>query len=165
MKCTAPGIPDIYQGTELWVLSLVDPDNRRPVDFSERRRLLSQLKGRTGPEILSELHTGLPKLFVILKALEVRRRFPEAFGENGSYRALDVNGEKAAHGIAFIRGESCITIAPRLLIGLDNDWQETFVRLPGQTWENVLTGEKWEGGDVRLDALLARFPVALLVKT
>ena len=165
IKCTAPGVPDIYQGTELWDLSLVDPDNRRPVDFSKRRRMLADLKGRTGPEILSELHTGLPKLFVILKALDVRRRFPDAFGEKGTYRPIDVNGEKAAHAVAFIRGESCITIAPRLLIGLDSDWRETVVRLPGQTWENVLTGEKWEGGDVRLASLTSSFPVALLVKT
>lgn len=164
IKCTAPGVPDIYQGTELWDLSLVDPDNRRPVDFSERRRLLARLKGRTGPEILSELHTGLPKLFVILKALEVRRRFPEAFGKNGTYRAIDLKGEKAAHGVAFIRGESCITIAPRLLIGLDGDWRKTVVRLPGHTWENALTGEKWESGDVRLASLTSAFPVALLVK-
>ncbi len=163
LKCTAPGIPDIYQGTELWDHSLVDPDNRRPVDFSLRGRLFSALKDKTGPDTLGEMESGLPKIFVISAALDVRRRFPDAFGEKSGYQALKVSGAKAMHAVAFIRGGRCITIAPRLFIGLDNDWGDTVVRLPGQSWENVMTGKTCSSGDVPLAGLLSEFPVALLV--
>lgn len=162
IKCTAPGVPDIYQGTELWDHSLVDPDNRRPVDFSERGQLLFALKDRIGPDTLSEMETGLPKLFVIATALDVRRRFPEAFGEKSSYQPLKVTGSKAKHALAFARGGRCITIAPRLLMGLDNDWKNTVVSIPRQSWENVLTRETWKGGEIPLAELLSSFPAALL---
>jgi (1->4)-alpha-D-glucan 1-alpha-D-glucosylmutase len=164
LKCTAPGIPDIYQGTEMWDHSLVDPDNRRPVDFSIRRHLLATLKDKTGPDTLAEMESGLPKLFVIAAALDVRRRFPEAFGKQGSYQPLTIAGDKAKHAVGFIRGGRCITIATRLFIGLDNEWGETVVRLPGQSsWENVMTGKTGKGGDVLLASLLTEFPAALLV--
>src|SRR6185295_11194257 len=81
LKLTAPGVPDFYQGTEIWDLSLVDPDNRRPVDYELRRGLLADLKGGMTPEeILARMEEGLPKLWVIRQGLQLRRRNPEPFG-------------------------------------------------------------------------------------
>jgi len=87
LKLTAPGIPDFYQGSELWDLSLVDPDNRRPVDYDLRRRLLADLAGSLSPEaIRARADEGLPKLWLIRQALHLRRRRPELFGRDATYR-------------------------------------------------------------------------------
>ncbi len=86
LKITTPGIPDFYQGTELWNLSLVDPDNRRPVDFAHSRRLLEQLRPETTPEeVLEHMDSGLPKLWVIRQGLALRNAHPEWFGAESSY--------------------------------------------------------------------------------
>jgi (1->4)-alpha-D-glucan 1-alpha-D-glucosylmutase len=164
IKLTAPGVPDIYQGTELWDLSLVDPDNRRPVDFALRRRLLSQLPQLSPEVILAGMDQGLPKLWVIRQALHLRRSYPAFFGSRADYRPLYATGRKANHLIAFFRGKAVITLAPRLVMGLNNDWDDTIVELPGGNWHNVLTGDSADGGAVRLQALLGRFPVGLLMK-
>jgi (1->4)-alpha-D-glucan 1-alpha-D-glucosylmutase len=163
IRLTAPGVPDTYQGTEIWDLSLVDPDNRRPVDYGLRRRLLAELKGGLSPEqILARMDDGLPKLWVLHRALELRRRLPEAFGEEGTYEPLAARGERAGHAVAFVRGGQAVTVAPRLVIGLDGDWQDTALDLPAGSWRNELTGERIEGGEIRLRDLLGRFPAALL---
>ena len=89
LKLTSPGVPDFYQGSELWDLSLVDPDNRRPVDYELRRRLLAELKeGRPPEAILARMDEGLPKLWLIHQGLQLRRRLPEAFGPEGDYEPL-----------------------------------------------------------------------------
>ncbi|MCU1258780.1 MAG: malto-oligosyltrehalose synthase, partial [Bryobacterales bacterium] len=98
VKITAPGVPDIYQGTELWDLSLVDPDNRRPVDYAARRRLLDELDALTPEQILARGDEGLPKLWTIRQALRIRERL-------GDYARIPVGGEKCDHVIAFQRGE------------------------------------------------------------
>jgi (1->4)-alpha-D-glucan 1-alpha-D-glucosylmutase len=163
IRLTAPGVPDTYQGTEIWDLSLVDPDNRRPVDYGLRRRLLAELKGGLSPEqILARMDDGLPKLWVLHRALELRRCLPEAFGEEGAYEPLAARGERAGHAVAFVRGGQAVTVAPRLVIGLDRDWQDTALDLPAGSWRNELTGERIEGGEIRLRDLLGRFPAALL---
>ncbi|HKH45764.1 MAG TPA: malto-oligosyltrehalose synthase [Thermoanaerobaculia bacterium] len=163
LRLTAPGIPDTYQGTELWDLSLVDPDNRRPVDYELRRRLLSDLKKEVSPEeILARTEEGLPKLWLLRQGLHFRRRRPEAFGSAGEYRPLPVRGAQAQHAVAFARGGSVVAIAPRLVLGLGGAWGETHVELPAGRWRNELTGEEVEGGERPLGELLARFPVALL---
>jgi (1->4)-alpha-D-glucan 1-alpha-D-glucosylmutase len=161
LKLTAPGVPDLYQGTELWTLALVDPDNRRPVDYDERRRLLRRLDGGPGPEaILEGMDEGLPKLWVTRQALHLRRRRPELFV--GDYLPLTARGERSEHAFAFVREGGAITVIPRLVMKLAGDWKDTSLELPPGRWSNELTGEEVGGGEVRLADLLRRFPVALL---
>lgn len=162
LKLTAPGVPDIYQGTELWDLSLVDPDNRRPVDFVLRRRWLAELPHLSVEAIWRRRAEGLPKLWVIRQTLAVRRRHPEWFGAGGAYQPLRVAGRKARHLVAFARAGQVITLAPRLPLGLGGDWAATTVTLPPGDWLNALTGERVVGGIQPVADLLKRFPVALL---
>jgi (1->4)-alpha-D-glucan 1-alpha-D-glucosylmutase len=162
LKLTAPGIPDIYQGTELWDLSLVDPDNRRPVDYEVRRQLLSQLECATPEQIWSQADSGLPKLWVIRQALAVRRDHPESFGPRGQYEPLYAHGVRSGHVVAARRGDDVVVVVPRLTIRLDGDWADTSLDLPGGAWRNVLTGDELDGGSMRVGDLLRRFPVALL---
>ena len=110
MKHTAPGVPDLYQGTELWDLSLVDPDNRRPVDYEERRRLLSELMAMRGDDVAAQVmaraEEGLPKMWTIHQALRLRRERPEWFGAEAGYTPLAVDGAKRDHVIAYLRGDA-----------------------------------------------------------
>src|SRR5262249_14162978 len=131
LKLTAPGVPDIYQGTDLWDLSLVDPDNRRPVDFETRRQLLSGLDRLCPDHILAKSHAGLPKLWTIRQALRTRNAHPTPF--EGRYEALWASGPKASHVIAFQRGDEAITIVPRLLVTL-NGWDGTVIEIPDGYW-------------------------------
>jgi (1->4)-alpha-D-glucan 1-alpha-D-glucosylmutase len=163
LKLTAPGVPDFYQGSELWDLSLVDPDNRRPVDYDLRRRLLADLQQNPGPEaILERMDEGLPKLWLTRQGLHLRRRRPELFGRDSTYRPLPVHGPGAEHVLAFTRREQVVTIVPRLVLGFNGGWEETTVELPAGRFRNVLNGEEVDGGERPVAALLARFPVALL---
>jgi (1->4)-alpha-D-glucan 1-alpha-D-glucosylmutase len=168
LKYTAPGVPDLYQGTELWDLSLVDPDNRRPVDYRLRQRLLSELKQMSGDDIAIKVMTradeGLPKMWTIHKALELRRERPEWFGADADYIPLMVDGAKHDHAIAYLRGEDVVTVAPRLTMKLAGVWKDTTVTLPEGRWKNRLTGAMMEGGEVGIKVLLKDFPVALLVR-
>ncbi len=163
IKMTAPGVPDLYQGNELWDLSLVDPDNRRPVDYSTRRRLLDDLNQRPTPEeIIRRTEEGLPKLWVTRQALQLRRRQPGWFGPEGTYRPLVADGSRSTHVVAFARAERAVTVAVRLPIKLGGEWESTTLTIDDGVWTNLLTGEVIEGGQVPLVTLLARFPVALL---
>ena len=161
LKLTCPGVPDLYQGTELWDLSLVDPDNRRPVDFAARRRALDRLEGLAAADVLANADDGSPKLWLVRHALRLRRARAEAFGADGTYEPLPVAGRRAGHAVAFLRGESVAVIVPRLVVGLGEDWQDTAVTLPRGIWVDVLSGAEVEGGALRLADLLSRFPVAL----
>ena len=165
IKLTAPGVPDFYQGSELWDLSLVDPDNRRSVDYELRQRLLADLEkdGITPEDVMARMDEGLPKLWTIRQALAVRRRLAGLF-EDGEYRPLRAEGPKADHALAFHREGQVVTVVPRLMIGLGGDWQGTTLELPGGSWTNELTGETVEGGRQPLADLLGRFPLALLVR-
>lgn len=162
LKLTTPGVPDVYQGEELWDLSLVDPDNRRPVDFETRQRLLAELKRLSIAQVWQRRAEGVPKLWLIQKTLQFRRRHPELFGAESSYEPLQARGEKAAHVVAFARGGSVVTIVPRLVLRLANEWENTTLRLPDGEWFNQLTGETVPGGERGLADLLRPFPVALL---
>ncbi len=163
VKLTAPGIPDIYQGTELWDLSLVDPDNRRPVNYSIRRRMLGH-EG-LGPPKLSDRwdDDGFSKLWLIRRVLDVRRRFPHAFGKDGDYRPLVTQGSSRQHMVAFVRGGLVAMVVPRLGLHVDHRRLETTVELPPGQWRNELTSATNDGGKQPLGSLLADFPVALLV--
>jgi len=161
IKLTAPGVPDIYQGTELWDMSLVDPDNRRPVDFSLRRELLDRVSTLSPEGILAGMDQGLPKLWIVRQALRLRRSQAEIFGAQGTYRPLTAQGTKAEHVVTFVRGERAVTVVPRLILGLEDGWGDTSLELPHGTWHNVLTGEEGLTGRVHLRDILARFPVGL----
>ncbi len=166
VKLTAPGVPDLYQGSEVWDLSLVDPDNRRPVDFAERARLLAGLDRASLEDIEQGADQGLAKLHATRVALGVRRRLPDAFGPgpSGRYRALMPAGEAGGHVFAFSRGGVVAVVVPRLVVGLDQrgGWGDTSVELPFGHWRNELAGGAVTGGAVSLEALLGTFPVALL---
>jgi (1->4)-alpha-D-glucan 1-alpha-D-glucosylmutase len=164
IKCTAPGVPDIYQGTEVNDLSLVDPDNRRPVDFDLRRRLAAEVDRLSAGEVLEHRVEGLPKLFVLKRTLAVRRRVPEAFGPQADYRPLASEGGRAGHLVGFERGGRALTLAPRRLWALAGRWGDTVVDLPAGEWLNVFTKERWSGGRRETARLLAQFPVALLLR-
>ena len=159
---TCPGIPDLYEGTEVWDLSLVDPDNRRPVDYDDRRRLLADLAG-AGPEAaLADAEAGGPKIWLIHRLLQYRQSRPAAFGPDSGYEPLPVAGDKAARAVAFTRTGGLAVVVPRLVSGLAEGWAGTAVTLPGGAWTDVLTGQPAGGGDVSVQALLQRFPVAVL---
>jgi len=163
VKLTAPGVPDLYQGTELWDLSLVDPDNRRPVDYPLRRRLLGELEGMAPEAILERADEGLPKLWVIRQALAVRRRRPELFGADAGYRPLAACGARTKHVLAFARGDAAVTLVPRLVMGLGGAWEDTELDLPAGEWHDELGGATHRGC-VPVADVLACFPVALLVR-
>jgi (1->4)-alpha-D-glucan 1-alpha-D-glucosylmutase len=158
IQITAPGVPDIYQGSELWEQSLVDPDNRREVDFDIRRLYLAAIDSGELPPVDD---TGAAKLLVVSRALRVRRDRPELFSR---YLAVPSIGAAAAHAIAFDRGGS-VTVGTRLPIGLASrgGWGDTLVVLPVRPMRDVLTGRDHDGGELRLAELLDRYPVALLV--
>ncbi len=164
LKQTAPGVPDLYQGSELWDFSLVDPDNRRPVDYGLRRRLLAEMQTLTVEEIVRRGDEGMTKLWTIHQSLRLRREHPEWFRRDAEYTPLAARGRKREHLIAFARGESVITVVPRHPVLLGGSWADTTLELPDGVWINRLSGEGHRGGAVRLDALLLKFPVALLVK-
>ena len=164
LRLTAPGVPDVYQGAELWTDSLVDPDNRRPVDFERRRALLEEVDALSPEEILARVDDGLPKLWTIRRALQVRALVTEAFAPGASYRARAAEGSRADHVVAFERGERVVTVVPRLLLRLDGGWEDTAFAVPAGAWRNELTGEQYGPGPVAIDELFARFPVALLVR-
>ncbi len=170
LKLTSPGVPDIYQGCELWDLSLVDPDNRRAVDFDLRRAILARaaaggaLPAPTGG-------SGESKLELIRRTLELRRRRASSFGPQGDYRHVAATGERAEHIVAFQRGGDVITVVPRL-VGRINGWSaayepvwnDTSLMLPDGRWHDVLSAQMYSG-HVRVSHLLAAFPVALLERT
>jgi (1->4)-alpha-D-glucan 1-alpha-D-glucosylmutase len=161
-------VPDLYQGGELWDLSLVDPDNRRPVDYALRKKLLCELKHVNGRDVAAQVmlraDEGLPKMWTIHRALELRRQRPECFGAEAEYTPLEVDGDKHDHVIAYLRGEDVVTVAPRLTLKLGGAWKDTIVVLPRGRWRNRLTGGSVEGGVITMKLLLKDFPVALLVR-
>jgi (1->4)-alpha-D-glucan 1-alpha-D-glucosylmutase len=167
IKLTVPGIPDIYQGSELWDLRLVDPDNRTPVDFDARRRLLRHVINQETGEFLSRLEDGGPKLRLIATALAVRSRHPEAFGRDAGYQRIAVSGSRADHAICFSRTRSdglpvTVTIGFRWPLLLRAGWQDTTVSLPHGRWRDVLTKREVEGETQLLETLLDDTPIALL---
>jgi (1->4)-alpha-D-glucan 1-alpha-D-glucosylmutase len=168
MKHTAPGVPDLYQGTEVWDLSLVDPDNRRPVDYERRKELLREMKAMIGENVaarvMARMEEGMPKMWVIHQALRLRRERPEWFGAEAGYTPLVVQGTKSDHVIAYLRGDAVATVVPRLTMKVMDAWRDTVVVLPVGTWTNRLTGAAMAGGAVSVKALLREFPVALLVR-
>lgn len=164
LQLCGPGIPDIYQGCELWEDSLVDPDNRRPVDFTHRSLLLQSLTGT--PDLDA---TGAVKMWIVAYALWLRRERPECF-VGGTYAPLFASGDHAKHLVSYARGRNgetpeVIVAATRHSIRLDEagGWGDTVLDLPQGHWTDRLTGHTFSGRS-RLEKLFARLPVALLVR-
>jgi len=143
LKIASPGVPDFYQGTELWDFSLVDPDNRRPVDYEKRMSLLREVREANPSELLRRWPDGRIKLFVTWKALQLRKRFARE-----GYRAIQ--GERVC---AFMRGDDITVAVPRFTVSGKSN-----LDLPGR-WRNVFTNEIFEGGDP-----FASFPVAIFTR-
>jgi (1->4)-alpha-D-glucan 1-alpha-D-glucosylmutase len=173
LKLTVPGMPDFYQGSELWDLSLVDPDNRRPVDYALRRQQLASVSGEVSPGLLVEQwRDGRVKMYVIRTLLQFRRQQPRLFAE-GSYTPVAVSGELAECVIAFERaipGMSLLVVAPRFAsrIGgppLGEKWGDTTLELPNPLDRaDLLTGQKCpKNAQVRLGDILTEFPSAVLL--
>jgi (1->4)-alpha-D-glucan 1-alpha-D-glucosylmutase len=158
LKLTCPGVPDTYQGNEIWDLSLVDPDNRRPVNYVRRRELLSVITGAGADDVWARADSGAPKMFLLQRALELRRRWPGAFTRAGGYEPLKVDGPDADAFIGFQRGGRVAVVVPRFVMRDDFD---AHIRLPEGPWRDVLTTED-RSGRIGLSDLLTRFPVALL---
>lgn len=192
LKLTSPGVPDIYQGQELWDFSLVDPDNRRAVDYELRRELLDDLHSRIDSgdlislcrDLLTNSPDGRIKLYVTHRALIHRREHPQLF-DTGGYRTLRTIGRRRKHACAFVRyweDESLLVVAPRLSVELTggaecwplgrNAWRDTWLVTPrepvGQRFRNLFTGEELavQVGDgfagLALADVCREFPVALL---
>ncbi|OHB78521.1 MAG: malto-oligosyltrehalose synthase [Planctomycetes bacterium RBG_16_55_9] len=185
LKMTSPGVPDFYQGSELWDFNLVDPDNRRPVDFERRRRFLDTIRSKehdTNLEFIDELlrtrEDGRIKLFLIFKVLNARRRIADLF-EKGDYQPLQARGKYRGHVVGFFRSygdQRAVTIAPRFLASLigsgelplgTNVWQDTEIRWPASLegrWHNAITGESLPiEKTIRVGDILTLFPVSLLI--
>jgi (1->4)-alpha-D-glucan 1-alpha-D-glucosylmutase len=186
IKIASPGVPDFYQGTELWDLSLVDPDNRRPINFAKRPSFLEQVQNLDSSKLqgfLDDFEDGKVKIYAINKALETRHKNRDLF-QNGAYVSLEVKGPFSNNVIAFCRKTeaSCaVIVVPRLMAKLTNMerlplgdvWGDTFVCLPlgvSKIWREIFTNQsvvsKKLGGDggFYVGDLLHAFPLALLMQ-
>ncbi len=177
VAATAAGVPDIYQGDELWNAVLVDPDNRGAVDFALRERLLAEVTALTPESAWGRRAEGLAKLFLWQRTLALRAQRPDAFAPGAGYVPLAVEGPEARRVIAYQRGAAdrsrVVCIVPRLMWSAPADWRATtFVELPEGRWRNALdrsdahfeaghAAERLDGRRVALAALTARFPVGL----
>ena len=191
LKLTSPGVPDIYQGTELWAFSLVDPDNRRPVDYRRRQDLLRELQAwentssddllRHVRGLVEDLNSGGIKLYVTTRTLHFRREHFELF-RDGTYVPLTISGPHAEHVCAFARQrerQTAVVVVPRLCATLlgdkreipigDEVWGDTQIELPlggsGIRYRNLFTGQVISADSAtwkHISAVLQDFPVALL---
>jgi (1->4)-alpha-D-glucan 1-alpha-D-glucosylmutase len=159
VQLTMPGVPDTYQGTELWDYSLVDPDNRRPVDFGRRRELLSRIDDGWQPPVDE---SGAAKLLVTARVLRLRRQRPELFT---GYRSVYAEGRVGEHVLAFDLG-GVVAVATRLPVGLSRHggWHDTTLNLDGHSFTEVFTTTSYGGSKLQVADLLRQYPVALLVK-
>ncbi|MFR9753099.1 malto-oligosyltrehalose synthase [Nocardia sp. 004] len=163
LQLCGPGIPDVYQGCELWEDALVDPDNRRPVDFAARAAMLQSLTGTPALDT-----TGAAKMWIVAYALWLRRERPGCF-VGGSYLPLFAAGAQANNVVSYARGRvgevpEVIVVATRHSLRLaESGWGDTVLDLPAGMWTDRLTGLTCQG-QTRLDTVFARLPVALLVR-
>jgi (1->4)-alpha-D-glucan 1-alpha-D-glucosylmutase len=173
LKVTSPGVPDFYQGAELWDLSLVDPDNRRPVDFERRRLMLDEVITRPIEELLNHWHDGAIKLWLTSKLLDLRASYTNLF-ENGRYEPLIGEGLKADLLCAFERFEgdhSAMVVAARFphRREMDPGWSDTAIPVPpnlqGKRLRDVITGAEVHQNNQRVDAaeVFGPLPIAILM--
>jgi (1->4)-alpha-D-glucan 1-alpha-D-glucosylmutase len=177
LKLAAPGVPDFYQGTDYWDFSLVDPDNRGPVDFAARSASLGSIDAEAA---LADWRDGRVKQAIIAQALALRREHPRLFAE-GSYEPIEVTGARADHLLVFARrldSDIAITVVPRLthtLLG-DGDritfdrsaWEGTLLTLDDAApvvWRNIFCAGTIRAArrQIEVESILSRCPVALLI--
>ncbi len=183
LKVTAPGIPDIYQGSELWDLSYVDPDNRRPVDYDLRKKYLAEfesspegLNGNQLEKLMSDYSDGRIKMYTLFKALRERRRNQGLF-DNGDYTPLSVSEDYTNKIISYARHDNdgwylivvplgVTSLSEPEVFPLGNTWGDGYIKLPDQApdeWTNVYTGQNHtSNGTLALRSVFNSFPVALL---
>ncbi|MDO6391667.1 malto-oligosyltrehalose synthase [Pontibacter sp. BT731] len=185
LKTTCPGVPDVYQGCELWDFSLVDPDNRRPVDYEQRRQFLQEMKANEQSEDLLEQLLSSPtdarvKLYLLHQVLHLRKEQKSLF-DQGDYIPLQLKGKHSKQAMAFARryeNNWCIVVVPRLLTDIisENDlplgeqvWDDTSVKLPAdapQVWQQLFGGQQVQAKQaIPLAEIFKSFPVALLTST
>ncbi|MGO2193849.1 malto-oligosyltrehalose synthase [Brachybacterium sp. AOP42-C2-15] len=165
VQLTMPGVPDVYQGNESIDLSLVDPDNRRPVDHALHEERLARMIEGAGPDGIAD-----EKLWLTHRALVLRRARPELFqGRDASYHPLPTTtGHAVAFGRAAAEGDvEVVTVVTRLALGLAQrgGWGDGWIALPSGRWRDALSGAEFDGGQVSLGELLDAWPVALLVRS
>lgn len=194
LKMGAPGVPDTYQGNEFWDFTLVDPDNRRAVNFEMRSERLERMsdaltdgtegdsaRAAMAPRLVESWRDGRIKLYALAQSLRIRSRHPDVF-LGGSYEPVAVSGPRAQNVIAYLRrsklddGPVALVVAPRFPVELARephrlwspDWQDTRLELPADlgefSWHDAYTGGLLPRGVVSLSTILAAFPVALLVR-
>ncbi len=172
LKACSPGVPDFYQGTDMWDLSLVDPDNRRPVDYGARVKALEALAAKPDAiaDVLGTLEDGRVKLLTMARTLGVRNAHRAAF-DGGAYTPVEVSDPE--HAFAFLRGEDVLVVIPRFtytLTGgktempLGEAWASQQVQAPRGEWVNAFTGETVAGGTMELSRVFGNLPVAILTR-
>ncbi len=174
LKATSPGVPDFYQGTDMWDLSLVDPDNRRPVDYPHRVKALDALAEKPATEaiqdVLGTLEDGRVKLLTTARTLTVRNAHRAIF-DSGAYTPVEVSDPE--HTFAFLRGEKVLVVIPRFTytltggkpeIPLGQAWAGLSLDAPEGTWTHAFTGKPIQGGRLDLSEVFAGFPVAILTR-
>jgi (1->4)-alpha-D-glucan 1-alpha-D-glucosylmutase len=144
-------------------LSLVDPDNRRPVDFGLRAALVRRARAVSAADVVAEWDSGLPKLWMTARLLAVRRDRPEDFSDQSKYQPLVAQGMHLGRLLAFRRGENLIAVVPRFTMTLNGEWSDTRLPLPGGAWRNCFTDAVLQR-EVTPDTLFNSFPVALLIR-
>ena len=142
--------------------TLVDPDNRRAVDFAARHRALAELSHCKASDF--ELGDERAKLWLMQRTLQRRTSLPKVFGPHGTYRGLEARGALAEYIVAFARGERVLTIVPRLVARVQDGWLDTRISLPVGVWRNDLTGQRWSRRELACSELFREFPVALLTR-
>jgi (1->4)-alpha-D-glucan 1-alpha-D-glucosylmutase len=163
IKMVVVGVPDFYQGTELWDLSLVDPDNRRPVDFEQRDGLARRAVELSAADSLADWDSGLPKLWLISRVLRLRRERPGDFSTDSEYQPLVAQGAHLGNLLAFRRGNGVIAVVPRFTLSVGGDWGDTRLPLPRGDWRNYFTDSVLRGSASPRE-LFGAFPVALLIR-
>ncbi len=173
LKMTVPGVPDFYQGNELWQYILVDPDNRRQIDYDLRQRMIKEIQGKSSAALLADWRNGGIKMFLTQKVLRFRHEHRELF-QRGTYEPLQCTGARADSCLAFARtlGEQTVIV---LTVRISNragtfpvgeKWEETMVEipaLPGKKLRNLFTNEEHLGGPMKLADVFRELPFAVLV--
>jgi (1->4)-alpha-D-glucan 1-alpha-D-glucosylmutase len=163
LKLIVPGVPDFYQGTELWDLSLVDPDNRRPVDYAVRARLLEKCEQMTAEAALRDWDSGLPKLWMISRVLRFRAQQLQVFSADSRYQPMAATGARLSNLFACRRGDDLIAVVPRFGLTVAGDWQDTRLPLPKGEWRSLFNGAVF-ASSVAPTQMFGDFPVAVFFR-
>ncbi len=173
LKLTCPGVPDIYQGTELWGFSLVDPDNRRPVDYCLRKQRLAEIEGDAPRLLMEQWPDGRIKLFVFQRLLSLRRTYAQLFAD-GEYQPIFAEGARSDSIVSFVRKagrEELLVVvsrhtAPLGFPPIGPAWQDASLNLKrAAAWRDIFTGRIHEGDKLEVSQIFADLPVAVLIRT